>query len=66
MTVVTKTNLPNGGNQIIPVNTTKFTINVCFDYDGENIPSDVGKYLRRENTNIAHVWGNCGNFRKSN
>ncbi|XP_034309560.2 integrin alpha-9 isoform X4 [Magallana gigas] len=41
MTVVTKTNLPNGGSQIIPVNTTKFTINVCFDYDGENIPSDV-------------------------
>nr|XP_022304068.1 integrin alpha-2-like isoform X8 [Crassostrea virginica] len=45
MTVETKTNLtlPPGQTKatIIPQNTTAFTLNVCFDYEGENIPSDV-------------------------
>ena len=54
MTVETKTNLtlPPGQTKatIIPQNTTAFTLNVCFDYEGENIPSDVGK-----RNNVAYV-----------
>ena len=54
MTVETKTNLtlPPGQTKatIIPQNTTAFTVNVCFDYEGENIPSDVGK-----RNNVAYV-----------
>ncbi|XP_061186020.1 integrin alpha-4-like isoform X2 [Saccostrea echinata] len=45
MIVDTKTNLtlPVGGGKatIIPQNTEGFTLNVCFDYEGNNIPSDV-------------------------
>ncbi|XP_061185861.1 integrin alpha-2-like [Saccostrea echinata] len=45
MIVDIKTNLTTssegGGARIIAQNTTGFTLNVCFDYEGENIPSDV-------------------------
>ncbi|XP_048755606.2 integrin alpha-2-like isoform X2 [Ostrea edulis] len=45
MKVDTKTNLTAQAGQqkatIITLNTKAFTLQVCFDYDGENIPSDV-------------------------
>ncbi|XP_062613495.1 integrin alpha-9-like isoform X2 [Saccostrea cucullata] len=39
MKVGTKTNLTK--TSVIALNTTGFTLNVCFDYDGANLPSDV-------------------------
>ncbi|XP_061185860.1 integrin alpha-8-like [Saccostrea echinata] len=44
MRVDTRTNLvssPGGSKFIIGHNTTEFTFNVCFEYEGDNIPTDV-------------------------